>query len=575
MLPSVPPGRPRRLPDRLREGRFGPDRLRKRGRRRDDPWGQQRYALLAAASFEPVIVHDGGEIADVNRAFTTVFGYTPEEAVGMHLDELLAAGEQASLEDRLRDAGVCLEVVGRTKYGEERFFEVAGRWMDEADGAPGLCVLRDITERRLAEEQVGVLAFQYATDLTMVSQAARQLPRTADGRAAREAICDSAGQVCDGLMAALFEPDGQGLLAATAVTGLTGGELPLTAGQESVVAAEVFDSGEPLFVSDLAAIPSLADSAIRQMGALSALWQPVVRDVEPMGVLLIAWDRAVLDVSDRSAAVVGLFAAEAAAAIERADFLTKLDELNRALAVQIEALRVSDQVKSDFVSSVSHELRTPLSSILGYLDVLTEGAAGELTFEQLEFLDIIDHNARRLLTLINDLLTLSWLDSGRTIVRAQTADLCELVRMHAQDVQLVLDARGQVLRVELPEHPVMAAVDAERFGQVLANLLANAAKFTAADGAVSVSVSVEDEEAVVTVADDGIGIAPEDPDHLFERFFRATSATDQAIPGTGLGLAICKGIVDAHRGRISVSSRLGEGSRFTVFLPLSMSSATR
>src|SRR4029077_16601156 len=99
--------------------------------------------------------HDCGEIADVNRAFTTVFGYTREEAVGMQLDELLAAGEQGSLGDRLRDAGVCLEVVGRTKYGEERFFEVAGRWIGEDDGAPGLCVLRDITERRLAEEQVG------------------------------------------------------------------------------------------------------------------------------------------------------------------------------------------------------------------------------------------------------------------------------------------------------------------------------------------------------------------------------------------------------------------------------------
>jgi signal transduction histidine kinase len=436
-------------------------------------------------------------------------------------------------------------------------------------------VLRDITERRLAEEQVGVLAFQYATDLTMVSRAARQLPRTADGRAAREAICVSASQVCDGLIAALFEPDGQGKLAATAVTGVTDGEPALTAGEESVVAAEVFDSGEPLFVSDLGVIPSLADAPIRQIGAVSALWQPVVRDIEPMCVLLIAWDRAVPDVSDRSAAVVGLFAVEAAAAIERADFLTKLDELNRALAVQIEALRVSDQVKSDFVSSVSHELRTPLSSILGYLDVLTEGAAGELTGEQLEFLDIIDHNARRLLTLINDLLTLSGLDSGRTIVRAQTADLCELVRSHAQDMQPALVARGQVLQVELPEHPVMAAVDAERFGQVLTNLLANAAKFTPEEGAVSVSVGVEDEEAVVTVADDGIGIAPEDLEHLFERFFRATSATDQAIPGTGLGLAICKGIVDAHRGRISVSSRLGEGSRFTVFLPLSMSSAAR
>jgi PAS domain S-box-containing protein len=553
--PRTPPTRSRRLPDR------------------EDAW-QRRYEQLVEASFQPVIAHDGGLISEVNRAFTTVFGYSQEEAVGMRLDELLAAGEPGQLDDRLRSTGACLELVGCTKYGEQRFFEVAGRHAAAGGEPAGLCVLNDVTERKLAEEQVGVLAFQYATDLTMVSQAARQLPRTADAVASRRAICESACQVCDGVVAALLEPDSLGRMIVTAVSGLAGDDLPMTVAEASV-AAEVFESGEPLFVADLAREPGVGALAIREAGAVSALWQPVARDVGAMGVLLVAWDRAVLDVFDRSAAVAGLFATEAAAAIERADFLTQLDELNRALEVQIEALHVSDQVKSDFVSSVSHELRTPLSSILGYLDVLTEGAAGELSVEQLEFLDIIDHNARRLLTLINDLLTLSWLDSGRTIVRTQPTDVCDLVRAHVQEVQPVVDARGQALHVDLPAGAVVAAVDSERFGQVLSNLLVNASKFTHQGGALTVSVSVEDEEAVLSVADNGIGIAPDDVDRLFERFFRATSATDQAIPGTGLGLAICKGIIEAHRGRVSVSSRLGQGSRFTVFLPLSLSSDPR
>jgi signal transduction histidine kinase len=237
------------------------------------------------------------------------------------------------------------------------------------------------------------------------------------------------------------------------------------------------------------------------------------------------------------------------------------------LAVQVEALRVSDQLKSDFVSSVSHELRTPLASILGYLDVLLEGELGSMSADQSEFLKIVDENARRLLALINDLLTLSGLESGKMLLRHQQVDLRGLLERHLSDHAPAIRERRLVSSLDLPAEPVMAELDPERIGQVINNVLANAIKFTGVGGDVRVALQRRTESVVLEVADTGIGIAEADVDRLFERFFRARNATDRAIPGTGLGLAICKGIVDAHGGSIAVDSEIDRGTTITINLP--------
>jgi signal transduction histidine kinase len=305
-------------------------------------------------------------------------------------------------------------------------------------------------------------------------------------------------------------------------------------------------------------------------GAVSGLWQPVVGDGAPVGVLIVAWETRLRQLSDRAAAVVGLFAAEAAVAIERADLMSRLEGLNRMLAVQLEALRVSDQLKSDFVSSVSHELRTPLASILGYLDVLMEGELGELAPEQREFLEVVDANARRLLNLINDLLTLSGIESGRMLLRPEAVDMRGLIERHVADQEQSLRAKGQMLEIDLPYEPVVVELDPERIGQVVANVMANAIKFTPEGGTVDVRLRRDGRTAELTVTDSGIGIPEEDMDRLFQRFFRARNATDSAIPGTGLGLAICRGIVDAHGGDIEVESGPNQGTKITVLLPMTM-----
>jgi len=165
--------------------------------------------------------------------------------------------------------------------------------------------------------------------------------------------------------------------------------------------------------------------------------------------------------------VVGLFAAEAAVAIERADLRSRLEGLNRTLRMQVEALRISDQLKTDFVSSVSHELRTPLASIIGYVDVMLDGDVGAFTDEQREFMGIVQQNARRLLTLINDLLTLSGVESGKMVLRRELTDLRGVVERCVRDQLQIAEASDLKLSLVLPADPVEAQVDADRIAQVV------------------------------------------------------------------------------------------------------------
>ncbi len=538
-------------------------------RRRPAPAAPDPFRTLWDAAFEPLVALVDGRIVDTNPAFGRTFGYTREEALRLSVFDLATPAGRTSLAERMRVGGEApFELIAATKAGEPRYLEASARTV--ADDASGMCrilALRDVTDRRQAEEEAGVLAFQYAADLTVVAEVARRLPRTADAASARLAICEAALEVCDGAMAVLMEPDGKGNLVSTAMAGAHSEPLMVPLDQTSSATAQVFASREPFF-ADLSTHGGVSPQLVEATGLVTALWQPVLRDGNPVGVLLVAWDRPVTLISDRAAAVVGLFAAEAAVAVERVDILARMDELNAALAQQVEALRLSDQFKTDFVSSVSHELRTPLASILGYTDILVNGEVGEMTPEQAEFLEIIDHNARRLLALINDLLTLSGLESGRMVIRPETVDLCELVRQNVQIHVPAVNSRRQRLEVTLPGEPVTAVVDSERISQVLTNLLSNAVKFSPDEGRLGVALAVAEGEAAITVEDSGIGISEADRERLFERFFRASNAMEQAIPGTGLGLAICKGIVDAHDGRLAVDSTLGAGTTVTVAIPL-------
>jgi signal transduction histidine kinase/CHASE3 domain sensor protein len=230
--------------------------------------------------------------------------------------------------------------------------------------------------------------------------------------------------------------------------------------------------------------------------------------------------------------------------------------------------RELDRLKDEFVATVSHELRTPLTSLMGFLEMLREGEAGELTAEQERFLAIVHRSSERLQRLVGDLLFVARLDAGG--LQLQVEDDVPLDDVVAEAVEsATADARSHDVALQFErDGKISVRGDRERLGQLVTNLLSNAVKFTPAGGSVTARVFKEDEVGVIEVEDTGIGIPKAEQERLFQRFFRSSIATDQAIPGTGLGLAITRAIAEAHDGRITFRSEPGEGTCFRIELPL-------
>lgn len=225
------------------------------------------------------------------------------------------------------------------------------------------------------------------------------------------------------------------------------------------------------------------------------------------------------------------------------------------------------RMKDEFVGMISHELRTPLSAIIGFLDLLQHDPAQPLTADQQEFVGIIERNAQRLLNLVGDLLFTAQVESGRFPLDRASADLTELVRSAVTSAGPHAQREGITISAETPDEELSLLVDAGRIGQALDNLLSNAIKFTPAGGAVTAQVRTVDDGVELSVRDTGVGIPEDEQGMLFTRFFRASTATRNAVPGVGLGLTITRAIVLAHGGTMDVTSQEGVGTEFRFVLP--------
>lgn len=282
----------------------------------------------------------------------------------------------------------------------------------------------------------------------------------------------------------------------------------------------------------------------------------------------LAWTELALGAETDTSAVAGAATLLTVLVLLRAVALLRESErLGGALARQNAELKALDRLKDDFVASVSHELRTPLTSIRGYLELVRDGEAGELTEQQDAFLEVVDRNAERLLRVVGDLLFVAQLDAGSLPLERGTVDLRRLAQDAAASAEPLAAERGIALSLELGDLPAHVPGDASRLAQALDNLVSNALKFTPGGGTVAVRAAAANGHVELAVADTGPGITDADQQRLFERFFRTASAGEQAVPGTGLGLAITKAIVEAHGGTIGVASEPGAGSEFRIVLP--------
>jgi signal transduction histidine kinase len=242
------------------------------------------------------------------------------------------------------------------------------------------------------------------------------------------------------------------------------------------------------------------------------------------------------------------------------------------VANDISAAREVAKLKDEFVGLISHELRTPLSSIIGYLELLRDEDEDPLTESQLHYLAVAERNAHRLLHLVGDLLFAAQVESGSFRLEQSEVDLIPILNAAIETARPASESAGVTFRSEFADK-VFVDGDPVRLGQAVDNLVSNAVKFTPRGGTITLSLAVEDDKAVLSVRDTGLGIAAAEMDKLFSRFFRATTATANAVAGVGLGLTITKAIVTAHNGTMEVESEEGVGTCFRMTLPLQHAAA--
>lgn len=233
------------------------------------------------------------------------------------------------------------------------------------------------------------------------------------------------------------------------------------------------------------------------------------------------------------------------------------------LRTNVTELEAAQAIKDEFLSLVSHELRTPLTSICGYIELLKEDGVRD---DQRSYLEVVDRNSARLLSLVEDLLLMAQIQSGGLPLELGEVILNDLIARSSETARPF--AASKEIELEIDAEPNIATEgDAGRLSQVIDNLVSNAIKYTPNGGGVSITMTRTGETATIAVSDTGIGIPKDERDQLFSRFFRTSNARTSGIEGTGLGLAITRGIVEAHGGTISFDSIEGAGSTFRITLP--------
>jgi signal transduction histidine kinase len=269
-------------------------------------------------------------------------------------------------------------------------------------------------------------------------------------------------------------------------------------------------------------------------------------------------------------------ATELARAATEADAMNEeLQRTNQELGLRSEAAEmararavVANRAKSDFLAVMSHELRTPLQAIIGYTELIADGITGPVTDEQREQLGRVRASSHHLLSLIDEILTFSRVDAGKEEVRVERVDVCALAREAIALVEPNAEAKGIAITAHVPATACHVETDPTKVRQILLNLLSNAVKFTE-HGEVALTLQPGADSVSIAVRDTGLGIAPENLERIFDPFWQVEHMRARRIAGTGLGLSVTRKLARLLGGDITVESRLGRGSTFTVHLPFS------
>jgi signal transduction histidine kinase len=451
------------------------------------------------------------------------------------------------------------------------------RAFNELDGQAKLIVQTDVELHRAQEELdkkvAGLVTLQELTRYISTTLDEEEVFKKIDEKHITELGFDKA---------VAFIKDDTGEFRVKTTVGYTGDEtnriLKLFTGIPLVM-DKVLDKNKILSSLDTDKASKEIPHLLTLLGLASFVCAPIMQKEGSIGALLVGNESSYTILTEGDKDLVYILATQIGQALENAKLFEKtwrsqqeleekIQQRTKELSAALEEIKIISKRKSDFISAVSHELRTPLTSIKGYASILATGKLGELPAAAKERIEKINKHSDSLAELINNLLDISRIESGRVELKLESIDLRAtaeaLADMFApslkeKNIEFVID-----VAIDLPP----ARADKNQMERVFINLLGNAVKFTPVGGRISLKGKALNETMLqVSVSDNGIGIAEKDLDKIFEEFYRVDSEINQKVKGTGLGLSLAKYIVEAHKGTLSVSSQLNKGSTFTFTLP--------
>lgn len=342
---------------------------------------------------------------------------------------------------------------------------------------------------------------------------------------------------------------------------------------------DILDTIEQPFLVDKAqALDAERKELLRAFNLTSLCVVPIISQEATLGLIVAGSDLPYARITEGALEVLSILAGQIASGLENVKLYEELwhshQELERKVAQRTkelasanEKLKKIDKLKSEFVSAVSHELRTPLTSIKGYAAILMAGKLGTVPAPVKERLGKINKHSNSLTNLVDDLLDISRIESGKVEMKLEKISLKDVIDELIDIIAPQMKEKKIEASVDIPEKTPACLADKTQLGRVLTNLIGNAIKFTPEKGKISIRVGQDKGSLQIDVRDSGIGIPEEDMVNIFEEFYRVDNEINQKIKGTGLGLSLVKQIVEAHKGRIWVSSIPGRGATFSFTLP--------
>ena len=513
-------------------------------------------------------VDEFGTFIDINNKAEDIFGWKPEEVIGKTFTDFPIFGPEnlqnvlerfaEAIQDETNQYAV---YEAQRKDGSTVYIEVGVTFIKRDNGMLGiLVILRDVTERKHAEEQI----LQHNKELAALNGIAQTINQSLDLDNILNNALDKTLEILDirnGIIALL---DRQDMTISLKVTrGASEKELKEISTmtlEESDVSSIMGQSWEPVFLDSMTGlfdfIPEKAKHMAIEQDISSAMIVPLKARGEVVG-LMCAFTRNEHVFTPEEQELLVTIGHQIGTAIENAQLM---EEASRA-----EALEELDQLRTELLASVSHELRTPLTSIKGLASTLTQPDIEWDEDTQRDFLKIIDRESDILTHIIEDLMQMSQMEAGiMKMDKAQSTISAIVKQLSANLTSLVIKHQFQI---EIPRRMPMVYVDQIRIGQVITNLVSNAAAYSEEGTNIILEAKRVNSDVVVSVTDQGIGISSQHIDKVFDRFYRLESGLARRRGGTGLGLSICKGIVEDHGGKIWVTSKLGKGSKFSFSLP--------